>query len=59
MPLKKALKYWVYLLSVVPTKVQRKLPGNIGQGTSSVAAVNIRKKITRIILLRIVVFLQL
>jgi hypothetical protein len=48
MPLKSALKYPVYRFVDVPMIVQIAFPGNIGEGISSDAIVNIRKKTTRI-----------
>lgn len=47
-PLKIALKKSVYWLFSCPIKVQKKFPGNIGEGTKRDAAVNIEKNTIRI-----------
>ena len=47
-----------YSLAACPINVQKKVPGNIGEGISSDATVNIRKKTIRIIAPRIRIHLQ-
>lgn len=47
-PLNTALKYFAYALTDSPISVEKKLPGNIGEGISRDANVNIRKKTIRI-----------
>ena len=48
MPLKTALKYLTYSLVGSPISAQKKAPGNIGEGISSDADVNKKKKAIRI-----------
>jgi len=46
--LKKALKYNAYSVIAGPIVIHRKFPGNMGNGAIREAAVNIKKKISRI-----------